>query len=147
MIKVATGTPAGTYSLQLNLIDDNADPQEKDYFFDINIEDYVAPEVEFEVVVEYGIPIEFAGVVAKTEDPPSFSLESLDEIGYLKVSFKQPIKVIEDLTEIDDTVFELSLDIDNSNYSDEPTDFEFTWSVVQFEQWNMHIQIEFKKPY
>ena len=40
------------------------------------------------------------------------------------------MKLIEEIDEINDSVFELTIDIDDSNYSDDPADFEFTWSVV-----------------
>ena len=70
------------------------------------------------------------------KEPPTFSLEELSLIGELEVSFSQSLLVIDNPDDIDDTVFKLELQIDESSisrlYDDEIdyTNYEFTWQVT-----------------
>ena len=70
------------------------------------------------------------------KEPPTFFLEELSLIGELKVSFSQSLLVIDNPDDIDDTVFKLELQIDESSisrlYDDEIdyTNYEFTWQVT-----------------
>ena len=72
-------------------------------------------------------------------DAPTFKLADLDLVGNLKVSFSQAMRIVEDTDRIDNSVIEFELDINESNYSDDPDDFDFTWKVVQFEERSMNI--------
>ena len=64
----------------------------------------------------------------------------------MTVSFTQKLRIVEDISLINDDVFELKFVPDESNLQEESY-FTFTWSVTDFEEYNMNIQVEFRDIY
>ena len=71
---------------------------------------------------------------------PTFTLKEFSFVGLLEVSFSQQMIPPWNLTEIDDSVFELAVVLDESNdIADDLSKVAFTWSVVSYEKTNMNL--------
>ena len=67
------------------------------------------------------------------KEEPIFELKALSYMGLLEVSFSQQMILPGNLTEIDDSVFELELLLDDQNdIDDDMSKVAFSWSVVSY---------------
>lgn len=74
------------------------------------------------------------------KEEPTFKLESITFMGLLDVSFSQKMILPGNLTEIDDSVFELEVLLDLTNdIEDDKSKVAFTWSVQSYGQSGMQI--------
>ena len=64
----------------------------------------------------------------------------------MEVTFSQKLVLVENLSQINDEVFELKLIPDETNLIEDVINLQFTWEVTKFTDHTMDIQIEFYGP-
>ena len=80
-------------------------------------------------------------------ETPSFRMTELNDAGLLTISFTQKMKLVQDLTEITEEVFKIELLPDESNeYMDDSIEQLFSWTVSEFEEFYMKIQVNWVEP-
>ena len=78
---------------------------------------------------------------------PSFSIKELNTFGEMTISFTDSMKVVNDLSLINDQVLDVRLLPDVLNNSEDPNAFKFTWTITEFKSRYMKLQFLFESIY
>ena len=117
-VKINRVTPEGNYFLKVELVDDNLNgPEKKLYEFNIQVKPsiiVIQNVVEVEESTVYNVT-EAKEVEENEKTNPIFKIDSLDYVGFMKVSFSHSMRVVEDLTSFSDTNIGLKVIPDESN--------------------------------